>query len=281
MKDITRAVNLTWKQPGHPPTVLRVTLAAILTAVVIFTAACGGEEPTATPPTATSAVAIATTPSPAETPTPITPPPAQAASPLTVTQVVTAVAAPPVGATDAISAAAPITGGLDSAATPGIACALQVSPDLSGREDLTAPLGCPLHEASYDPVAINEFGQGPAYDRFMLWFGSEQQIYVLFPDSSWLAYTDAWVEGEPEITCNPSGGPETSPPLPRRGFGKLWCTVEDVRRQMGEIDREERLCQHTVVQRFSEGRLLACYEDATIRYFSIRNDGTWAMEMVQ
>jgi hypothetical protein len=198
-----------------------------------------------------------------------------------MTQPVTDVGAPPVQTTVDIRAAAPISGDVAGAATPEHVCTMQVSPDLSGREDLTTPLGCPLYEASYDPVALNEFGQGPAYDRFMLWFGSEQQIYVLFPNKSWLAYTDAWTEDEPEITCNPSGGPETSPPLPRRGFGKLWCTVEDVRQQMGEIDREERLCQHTVVQRFSEGRLLACYEDATIRYFSIRNNGTWDMEMVQ
>jgi hypothetical protein len=50
---------------------------------------------------------------------------------------------------------------------------------------------------------------------------------------------------------------------------------------MGEIDREERLCQHAVTQRFDNGRLLACYEDATIRYFRILNDGAWQMEMVQ
>lgn len=180
-----------------------------------------------------------------------------------------------------LSISEPIAGPVVGATPQQPECTLPISPDLSGREDLTLPLGCPALEASYDPVAINEFGEGPVYDRFMLWFGSEQQIYVLFADGTWLAYTDAWKEGEAEITCNPSGGPATSPPLPRRGFGKLWCTVESVRTRMGEIDREERLCQHAVVQRFVEGRLLACYEDATIRYFSIKNDGTWEMEMVQ
>jgi hypothetical protein len=51
--------------------------------------------------------------------------------------------------------------------------------------------------------------------------------------------------------------------------------------KMGTIDREERLCQHTVVQRFEKGRLLACFEDATIRYFRLLDDGTWDMVMVR
>jgi hypothetical protein len=75
--------------------------------------------------------------------------------------------------------------------------------------------------------------------------------------------------------------PPTSPPLPRRGFGKLWCTADGLQDKMGTIDREERLCQHTVVQRFEKGRLLACFEDATIRYFRLLDDGKWDMMMVK
>ena len=44
---------------------------------------------------------------------------------------------------------------------------------------------------------------------------------------------------------------------------------------MGLVEREERLCQHTVTQRFQQGRLIACYEDATIRFFRVMDDGTW------
>jgi hypothetical protein len=50
---------------------------------------------------------------------------------------------------------------------------------------------------------------------------------------------------------------------------------------MGTIPREERLCQHTVVQSFENGRLLACFEDATIRYFRLLNDGAWDLLIVQ
>jgi hypothetical protein len=161
-------------------------------------------------------------------------------------------------------------------------CTVETSAELAGYADLARRMGCPVAESSIEPVAINEFGDGPAYSRFMLWFGNEAQIYVLQPDGTWLAYTDDWSDQEPEILCNPDNlDPATSPPLPRRGFGKLWCNVESVREAMGPIDREERLCQHAVVQRFEEGRLLACFEDATIRYFRLLSEGTWDMEMVQ
>ena len=83
------------------------------------------------------------------------------------------------------------------------------------------------------------------------------------------------------LSCNPLNVAPTSPPLPRRGFGKLWCTVDGLQEKLGTIEREERLCQHTVVQRFERGRLLACFEDATIRYFRLLDDGSWDMIKVQ
>ena len=161
------------------------------------------------------------------------------------------------------------------------ACSAEYDLDLAGYPDLTGQMGCALSEANYDPVGINEFGAGPDYNRFMLWFGSEGQIYVLFPDQTWQAYEDTWEEGQPELSCNPLNVAPASPPLPRRGFGKLWCTVDGLQQKLGAIEREERLCQHTVVQRFERGRLLACFEDATIRYFRLLDDGSWDMIRVQ
>jgi hypothetical protein len=179
----------------------------------------------------------------------------------------------------------PVTVGVaiaDETEAPTATCAVEPAPDLEGYADLIPQMGCPIAQAAFEPVAINEFGQSPEYDRFMLWFSGENQIYVLLPDKSWLAYTDTWKESEPEILCNPENlDPATSPPLPRRGFGKLWCTVESVRETLGLSDREERLCQHSVVQRFENGRLLACFEDATIRYFRLLDDGSWNLETVQ
>lgn len=160
-------------------------------------------------------------------------------------------------------------------------CSMEYDMDLAGYPDLYLRMGCPLDESTYDPVAINEFGGGPDYDRFMLWFSSEQQIYVLFPEQTWQSYRDTWDESQPELSCNPLNAPPTSPPLPRRGFGKLWCSVDTLQQQLGLTDREERLCQHAVVQTFERGRMLACFEDATIRYFSLLNDGTWQLLIVQ
>ena len=153
--------------------------------------------------------------------------------------------------------------------------------DLAGYPDLKSKMGCALSAAKTDPVAIDEFGQGPDYSRFMLWFGEDKQIFVLFPDQTWQAYNDTWDDSQPEITCNPLSTPPKSPPLPRRGFGKLWCSVDGLQEKLGTTDREERLCQHTVVQSFEQGRLLACFEDATIRYFRLLNNGTWDLSIVK
>lgn len=161
------------------------------------------------------------------------------------------------------------------------ACAVESNLDLAGYPNLEETMGCALEAASRDPVAINEFGTGPDYDRFMLWFSTTQEIYVLLPDGTWQAYPDTWQEGEPEILCNPLEGPDASPPLPRRGFGKLWCSVPEVQSAMGGIEREERLCQHVVSQEFERGRLVACFEDATIRYFRILSNNQWDVVMVQ
>lgn len=142
-------------------------------------------------------------------------------------------------------------------------------------------MGCALEPAIFVPVAINEFGPGPDVDRFMLWFSHEGQIYVLRPDKSWQSYPDTWTENQPTFACNPLGSEEASPPLPRRGFGKLWCENPELQTIMGTVPREERLCQHTVLQPFQHGRLLACYEDATIRYFRVMDDQSWDQVLVR
>jgi len=104
---------------------------------------------------------------------------------------------------------------------------------------------------------------------------------VLLPDKRWTVYDDTWSEDQPLFTCNPLDITPASPPLPRRGFNKIWCTVDGLQEVMGTVIIEERLCQHAVVQRFERGRLLACYEDATIRYVRLLDDGTWDTELTR
>ncbi|MBU6351679.1 MAG: hypothetical protein NTV69_17680 [Caldilinea sp.] len=163
----------------------------------------------------------------------------------------------------------------------GSLCDLDYDLDLAGYPDLYRTLGCPVAGSSSAPVAINEFGKGPSYDRFMLWVSERRQIYVLLADRSWQAYRDSWEEGQPELSCNPLEVSPSSPPLPRRGFGQLWCSVAGLQQALGVIEREERLCQHAVMQPFERGELLACFEDATIRYFTLFSEGTWQLLTVQ
>jgi hypothetical protein len=240
-----------------------------------FLVACGEEEPTPTPTATPAPTEIAAPPTPQQAESPLQPTrtataPAAAVSPLlTATEGVTP--------TEAMTAASVGTGTVAPSTTisASLNCSIQPDLDLAGYENLETQMGCPVEEALFDPVGINEFGEGPEYDRFMLWLSNESRIYVLLPTGEWDVYEDTWSEDQPTFTCNPLGEEEDSPPLPRRGFGKVWCTVEGLAEIMGPVPREERLCQHTVVQRFERGRLLACYEDATIRYIRLLDDGTW------
>ncbi|MCL4826033.1 MAG: hypothetical protein KJZ95_01625 [Caldilinea sp.] len=238
-------------------TLLRITL--FVAGMVVFVG-CGGSE----------------TPTPLPSPTP-TAPPIETLTPLAEeTLPVTLDAPTQAAAVPATPTVSELT--VDDQETR---CNTDYDMDLAGYPDLYARMGCAVGASSHEPVAINEFGEGPEYNRFMLWFSSEGLIYVLFPEQTWQSYRDTWDESQPELSCNPLNAPPTSPPLPRRGFGKLWCSIETLQQQLGLIEREERLCQHAVVQTFERGRVLACFEDATIRYFSLFNDGSWQLMTVR
>jgi hypothetical protein len=166
-------------------------------------------------------------------------------------------------------------------AAGGSDCEIEATLDLVGYPNLEQTMGCATEPAIFDPIAINEFGDpDQPTDRFMLWFSNETTIYVLLPDGTYQTHEDTWDEAtDPTYPCNPMGGEEDSPPLPRRGFGKLWCSSPELQQILGTVPREERLCQYSVMQSFQSGRLLACFEDATIRYFRILDDGTWDVQM--
>lgn len=252
-----------------------------LLAAGLLIAACGEQatpEPTDTPepPAAVAAAPAATSPLPTPTapqlPT-VTEAPATepAAEPVTETE---AAAQPVVTTTVTVNGSTAVFSPLE--VDEGADCEIESHLDLVGYPELDQRMGCPVEEARLDAIGINEFGDIPPYDRFMLWFSHETQIYVLFPDGTYQVYPDTWVEGrDPTHPCNPIGGEADSPPLPRRGFGKLWCEHPEIQAIMGTVPREERLCQHSVLQRFEKGRLLACFEDATVRYFRLLDDNTW------
>ncbi len=245
----------------------------MLLCALLFLVACSAEaEPTPTPdvpllPTVAATATIVAPAAPSILPTvsaalvsPLT-----TSTPITSTMPMTAAASSVL--TISLPAATPVAVAAD--------CETEADIALASYPDLIAIMGCALQAASFEPVAINEFGVGPDYDRFMLWFSSENQIYVLLPSKTWTAYPDTWTEDQETFSCNPLPAEASSPPLPRRGFGKLWCSIEGLQETMGLVEREERLCQHTVTQRFQLGRLVACYEDATIRFFRVMDDETW------
>ncbi len=249
--------------------------------------ACGGEE--ATPATATAPSEAAAAPV-----SPLATASAPASATAAITPADTAAVSEPVGiaalvpsavATDPVITSTDSTPGATPSFTPlevkeDDGCEIESNLDLVGYPNLEETMGCATEEARFDPIAINEFGDAQPTDRFMLWFSHEDLIYVLLPDGSYDTYDDTWEEGkDPTFPCNPSGGIEDSPPLPRRGFGKLWCSNPELQEILGTVPREERLCQYSVLQRFESGRLLACFEDGSIRYFRILDNGTWDLEM--
>ena len=234
----------------------------------LLLSACGGETAPTPEALATPTLAPATATATAVPPASLLP----TATATTVVQSPLTDTTPAITTTNAVTALA---------AAALATCSEEADIALANYPDRQALMGCALEPAIFDPVAINEFGPGPDFDRFMLWFGHEGQIYVLRPDKSWQTYPDTWSEDQPTFACNPLGGEESSPPLPRRGFGKLWCENPELQTIMGTVPREERLCQHTVLQLFQNGRLLACYEDATIRYFRVMDDHSWDQVLVR
>ena len=244
----------------------RLVIALTAGCVLTMLAACGGDEPTPVPTLAPTATPL----SEAATPTTPVEPSATAteaeAYPAPTTMVMT-VTMPAVGTTAVFEPLQVDEGGT---------CTIESHLDLAGYPDLEQKMGCPVAEGSLDPIGINEFGTGPDFDRFMLWFSNDNQIYVLFPDDTWQSYPDTWTEDQPTYSCDPFGSDEPdSPPLPRRGFGKLWCEQPELQEILGTVPREERLCQHAVLQRFQAARLIACFEDATVRYFRLLDNHTW------
>jgi hypothetical protein len=260
----------------HPFTPRRAgrLLGALLMAALL--AACGGGD--APPPTPTA-------PAVAVPPTVPLPAPIATDAPLPTPLAATPLAATPLAATPLTATPLAATNGATPVFIPlevedDADCPVESHLDLMGYPELEAQLGCAVEEAAFDAIAINEFGDADPTDRFMLWFSGENLIYVLYPDGRYVGFPDTWREGsDPTFPCNPLNGEEASPPLPRRGFGKLWCGDPNLQAVMGAVPREERLCQHAAQQRFAAGRLIACFEDGTVRYFRLLDDGRWDMQV--
>lgn len=96
-----------------------------------------------------------------------------------------------------------------------------------------APRRCPLDAPTPTAAAEQQFEGGS-----MLWLGSEDAIFVLYPDGTWQRYPDTWDENQP--ATDPSLNPPAGRYQPRRGFGLVWREQPGVRQLLGWALGEEK-----------------------------------------
>ena len=104
----------------------------------------------------------------------------------------------------------------------------------------------------------------------MFWRQDTVQIIVLYNTGVWENYTDTWREGDPEFSCLQLA-PSTSPPTPKRGFGKVWCLHANVRTGLGQATAIEQGFDATI-QDFASGTLL---RTDTGQIYILYTDRTW------
>jgi hypothetical protein len=102
----------------------------------------------------------------------------------------------------------------------------------SGRE-VRGIVGAPIEPRARDVwVALQPFDNGR-----MIWRQDTKTVTVLTMGSGWSVHDDTWAEGQPE--SDPSIVPPGGKLQPKRGFGKVWRTVPNVRQMLGWAVQEE------------------------------------------
>lgn len=143
-----------------------------------------------------------------------------------------------------------------------VACSYSVNSSFANTyQSFQAQLGCPTDNAWTTWSAKESFDKG-----YMFWQETTDKIFVLYNSGNWARYDDIWVEGEPEFSC----GTQQSPPTPKRGFGKIWCTKSGVQQGLGYATAGES-GEDTTMQAFANGFI---WQTSLGRYI-LFNDGTW------
>lgn len=93
----------------------------------------------------------------------------------------------------------------------------------------------------------------------MLWRQDTRQIYAVYDDGLWQVFQDTWQEGQPEYSCPDASTPSRTPPTPRRGLGRAWCTQPGVRDKLGRALQDEN-GNTRPVQDFQQGTMLSIIE---------------------
>ena len=257
-----------WRQtqppPTPPPIAAPPTVASSVTrpaATLTPTPAAVAVQPTARPtdtavpspatatrPPATATVAaVNTSPTPpaasatrAATPTPI--PPTRTRAPRATLRPSAAVCAPPAG--------------------PAFV-------DVWANLGLDERTGCPTAAEKSLTTSYQPFERG-----FMLWRQDTRQIYAVYDDGLWQVFDDTWQEGEPEYSCRDAATPARTPPTPRRGIGKAWCTQPGVRDKLGNALQDEN-GNLRPVQDFQQATLLSIIERDVPVYALLRPTQRW------
>lgn len=124
-------------------------------------------------------------------------------------------------------------------------------------------LGCAAAAGKSNVWLAQESFQGGT----MFWREDNDRIYVLYNSGGWASYADIWQDGDPDFAC---GTPE-SPPTPKRGFGKIWCTYNVVQQGLGNATDVE-FGAHGAVQDFNGGLIL---QTGSGRIYVFYSNGTW------
>ena len=195
---------------------------------------------------------LAQTPTEEPTATP-TAPPTETAAPLPTMTPLPTYTSPPTATRTPPPPASP---------TPA-ACAIAVHNSLkSAWQPHSSRLGC--------PAAAGQSGIWMAQEDFqngkMFWREDNDKIYVLYSNGAWARYDDLWQDGDPAYAC---GTPE-SPPTPARGFGKIWCTYNNVRNGLGNATNAE-WGEGGTVQDYAHGTIIQTGSGNYILF----GDGTW------
>ena len=146
--------------------------------------------------------------------------------------------------------------------TPTPSCPPVTGPFADIWQSAKDKFGCATNAAHGSWMAEETFQQGRTLWR-QDW---EKYVIVLYNSGSWGNYLGDWQEGEPEFSC----GPESSPPTPKRGFGRVWCKYPEVRSGLGNATTQERGFNGTV-QDFERGFILRT--DSGETYVTYSGDG--------
>ena len=251
--------------------------------IASFAAGCTpqfGPPPTGVPVTVIVTVVLTPTPVPA-TPAP---PAAATLTQATATQA-PATSAPTVTAMPATSTKAPASPTSAPSATavvgtPGPSptpCpnTISVGGDFAQAyttAKLQQGLGCPTAGATTLKTSFQPFEHG-----IMFWRDDTRHVYALSgTDNTWHEYADTWVDGEPEYSCPDASTPSTTPPTPRRGFGKVWCTQTDARSKLGKALGDEKGYDRTV-QDFQGGSMVLIPEYSGAPLVLYKDSGRWQL----